>query len=256
MYIADVDGRIRYHHFGEGEYAAIEMVIQQLLMDAGVEDVDRDLVDVDPVGPRWPPIGGRSKLPVVHGLRAERRIRAGRGGSLRRTSCVHRAPATTLNSWGLAGTWTVARHAAVLNEPGGRIAFRFHARDVNLVMGPASRGVSMPFRVFLDGQLAQDARGTDVASDGGGAVNDQRTYQLIRQSGPIADRTFEIEFLDPGCGGLLLHVRLRREPDFSEPLLGIWVPRPSGHRRRRSGHDRTPATAGENPARPCRYPVG
>ena len=93
----------------------------------------------------------------------------------------------------------MARHAAVLNEPGGRIAFRFHARDVNLVMGPASRGASIPFRVFLDGQLVQDAHGTDVAADGSGVVVDQRTYQLIRQPGPIDDRTFEIEFLEPGA---------------------------------------------------------
>ncbi len=81
---------------------------------------------------------------------------------------------------------------------GGRIAFRFHARDLNLVMGPAARGASIPFRVSLDGRLAEDAHGTDIAPDGSGAVGDQRTYQLIRQAGPIADRTFEIEFLDAG----------------------------------------------------------
>jgi thiol-disulfide isomerase/thioredoxin len=200
VYIADVDGRIRYHHFGEGEYAAIEMVIQQLLMDAGVKEVDQDLVDVDPVGLEvaadWRTLQtpesytgyGQSagfaqdevaRIDEPHGYTAPLRL--------------------PLNYWALAGTWTVGRHAAALNEPGGRIAFRFHARDVNLVMGPASRGGSIPFRVFLDGQLAQDVHGTDVASDGSGVVNGQRTYQLIRQSGPIADRTFEIEFLDQGA---------------------------------------------------------
>ncbi len=86
----------------------------------------------------------------------------------------------------------------MVNDPDGRLAFQFHARDVNLVMGPASRGASIPFRVFLDDQLAEDAHGSDVAADGSGIISDQRTYQLIRQSGPIADRRFEIEFLDAG----------------------------------------------------------
>jgi hypothetical protein len=103
-----------------------------------------------------------------------------------------------LNVWGLSGNWTVAGHAAVLNERGGRIAFRFHARDLNLVMGPTSRGASIPFRVFLDGQLAKDAHGTDADPDGSGMVSDQRTYQLIRQPGAIADRLFEVEFSDAG----------------------------------------------------------
>jgi hypothetical protein len=103
-----------------------------------------------------------------------------------------------LNYWDLSGSWTVARHAAVLNEPGGRIAFRFHARDVNLVMGPASKGDSIPFRVLLDGQAAAGAVGADVESDGRGILGDQRTYQLIRQPGQIAESTFEIEFLDAG----------------------------------------------------------
>ena len=107
-------------------------------------------------------------------------------------------PGLPLNAWALSGTWTVARHAAVVNEAGGRIAFRFHARDVNLVMGPASAGASIPFRVLLDGRPPSDAHGTDVAADGSGVVDDQRTYQLLRQPGPIDDRLFEIEFLDAG----------------------------------------------------------
>ena len=84
------------------------------------------------------------------------------------------------------------------NEPGGRVAFQFHARDLNLVMGPASRGASIPFRVFLDGQPADGAYGADVNPDGRGIAGDQRTYQLIRQPGPIAARRFEIEFGDAG----------------------------------------------------------
>jgi Thioredoxin like C-terminal domain len=107
-------------------------------------------------------------------------------------------PQLPLNYWDLTGTWTVAQHAALLNEPGGRVAFEFHARDLNLVMGPAPGNKPIPFRVFLDGQTADGAAGTDVAADGHGTVVDQRCYQLIRQRGPIAERRFEIEFLDAG----------------------------------------------------------
>jgi hypothetical protein len=109
---------------------------------------------------------------------------------------AYAAPARLpLNAWGLAGTWTVARHTAVADAPGGRVAFQLHARDLNLVMGPASRGgAAVPFRVLLDGQPAEGAYGTDVSPDGRGIVGDQRTYQLIRQPGPIAARRFEIEF--------------------------------------------------------------
>ena len=199
MYIADVDGRIRFHHFGEGEYAMTEMVIQQLLLDAGPERIDQDLVAVEPSG-----------LEVAADWRTQQspETYVGYGQStgfaqdhVARFDEPHgyiapeRLP---LNYWGLAGNWTVARHAGVVNDPDGRLAFQFHARDVNLVMGPASRGASIPFRVFLDDQLAEDAHGSDVAADGSGIISDQRTYQLIRQSGPIADRRFEIEFLDAG----------------------------------------------------------
>jgi hypothetical protein len=103
-----------------------------------------------------------------------------------------------LNTWGLTGTWTVTGDAGVLNEPGGRIAFQFHARDLNLVMGPPSQEASVPFRVVLDGDVAQDARGSDVDPDASGTVRGQRTYQLIRQPGPIADRLFEVEFQEAG----------------------------------------------------------
>jgi thiol-disulfide isomerase/thioredoxin len=199
VYIADGEGRLRHHHFGEGEYAATEMVIQQLLMDAGVDDVDQDLVDVSPVGLEVAADWRTLQSPETY---------LGYGQS---TGFAHDdvarfdAPETyaapvrlPLNTWGLSGSWAVARHAAVLNEPGGRIAFQFHARDVNLVMGPASRGASIPFRVFLDGQLAAGSQGTDVTSGGTGVLTHQQTYQLIRQPGRIEERLFEIEFLDAG----------------------------------------------------------
>jgi len=198
IYLADVEGRIRFHHFGEGEYAATEMAVQQLLMEAGVEGIDQDLVMVEPreleVAADW----GAVQSPETY---------LGYGQATGFASAADAAPGVPhlygsapvrLNQWGLSGNWTFARHAAVANDAGGRIAFRFHARDVNLVMGPASRGAAVRFRVSLDGQPPGGARGTDVDPADGGTVRDQRTYQLIRQDGPIADRLFEIEFLDAG----------------------------------------------------------
>ncbi len=200
VYIADGEGRLRYHHFGEGEYIATEMAIQQLLMDAGVDGVEQDLVDVNFVGLELSADWRTLQSPETYAGYGQSSGFAQDAVARFDESHAYTAPSRLpLNYWGLSGTWTVARHAAVLNEPSGRIAFRFHARDVNLVMGPASRGASIPFRVFLDGHLAGDAHGTDVAADGTGIVKDQQTYQLIRQPGRIEDRTFEIEFLDAGA---------------------------------------------------------
>ena len=103
-----------------------------------------------------------------------------------------------LNHWALSGDWTVGRQAIVLNQADGRIAYRFHARDLHLVMGPATPGTSVRFRVHLDGQPVGAAHGTDVDDQGNGTVTEPRLYQLIRQPGPISDRTFEVTFLDPG----------------------------------------------------------
>jgi hypothetical protein len=108
------------------------------------------------------------------------------------------APLVALNQWGLAGDWPVNPGAIVLDKANGRLAYRFHARDVHLVMGPSSRGSTVRYRVLLDGQPPGDAHGTDIDAQGNGTVTEQRLYQLIRQGTPIKDRLFEIEFLDPG----------------------------------------------------------
>jgi thiol-disulfide isomerase/thioredoxin len=200
VYIADAEGRIRYHHFGEGEYAMIEMVVQQLLLDAGAEGIDQELVSVEPRGLEVAADWQTLRSPETYlGYRQSTGFASEDGASFDRP-VVSAAPARLpLNHWGLSGTWTVAGQAAVSNEPGGRIAFQFHARDLNLVMGPASTGASIPFRVFVDRELAGAAHGVDVDSNGSGTVREQRTYQLIRQRGPIEDRRFEIEFLDAGA---------------------------------------------------------
>jgi thiol-disulfide isomerase/thioredoxin len=199
VYLADGEGRIRFHHFGEGEYAMTEMAIQQLLLDAGVDGIDQGLVMVEPRGLEVAADWQTLQSPETYvGYNQSTGFAQDGVASFDEPRAYTPPGRLPLNSWGLSGNWTVAGHAALSNEPGGRIAFHFHARDLNLVMGPSSREASIPFRVFLDGQLATDTRGTDVGSDGSGTVNDQRTYQLIRQAGSITDRLFEVEFLDAG----------------------------------------------------------
>jgi thiol-disulfide isomerase/thioredoxin len=198
LYLADTEGRIRYHHFGEGEYAASEMAIQQLLMEAGSEDVDQNLVAVDPRGLEVAADWQSLQSPETYVGYGQSTGFASAAVAAYDEGHVFALPPLSLNQWALAGSWTVAQHAALVNEPGGRIGFRFHARDLNLVMGPVSREHAVAFRVFLDGQTPAAAAGTDISADGGGVTSEQRTYQLIRQTGPIADSVFEIEFLDSG----------------------------------------------------------
>jgi thiol-disulfide isomerase/thioredoxin len=199
VYVADTEGRIRYHHFGEGEYAMTEMVIQQLLLNAGADGFDQDLVAVEPRGLEVAADWRTLQSPETY--LGHRQSVGFASEDVARFDAPHvyaAAARLPLNSWDLFGNWTVAGHAAVLNEPGGRLAFQFHARDLNLVMGPTSKGASVPFRAFLDGEVVDGAHGSDVEPDGHGLVSDQRAYQLIRQPGGIADRRFEIEFLEAG----------------------------------------------------------
>jgi thiol-disulfide isomerase/thioredoxin len=199
IYLADADGRIRYHHFGEGEYAMTEMAIQQLLLDAGATDLDLGLVTADPRGLEVPADYRTLRSPETYLGYAQATGFASPDGL--REGQPHEYPAPMrlgLNEWAPAGTWTVTDRAAVLVEPGGSIAFRFEARDVNLVMGPAKGATPIRFRVRLDGEPAAGATGSDVDSDGAGTTAEQRTYQLIRQPAASGERTFEIEFLDAG----------------------------------------------------------
>jgi thiol-disulfide isomerase/thioredoxin len=198
VYLADGAGRIRHHHFGEGEYAQTEMVIQQLLADAGAE-IDVDLVTVEPRGLEVAADWATLRSPESYLGYGQSSGFVSEDARFFDTPHVYdpvrRLP---LNSWNLAGDWTFARHAAVLNEAGGRLSFAFHARDVNLVMGPVARGAVVPFHVTIGGQAPASAHGTDVDADGHGIAAEQSTYQLIRQPGRITDQMVEIEFLDAG----------------------------------------------------------
>jgi thiol-disulfide isomerase/thioredoxin len=199
VYIADAEGRIRHHHFGEGGYEECERVVQRLLRDTGA-DVPDDLVSVDEEGFEVQADWGNLESPETYlGYQQGERF-ASPGGAEVDQARVYEVPdRLELNHWALAGDWTVGSRAAVVNEAGGRIAFRFHGRDVHLVLSPAARGSSVPFRVLVDGEPPGDAHGFDVDEQGHGTLSQQRLYQLIREPGSITDRTVELTFEAPGA---------------------------------------------------------
>jgi len=199
LYLVDAQGHIRSHHFGEGAYEQSEMMTQQLLVEAGIGDIDQQLVSVDAQGAEAAADWSDLRSPENY-LGYERTEHfASPGGAVVDERHVYAVPAQLrLNHWALSGDWTVGLQATALNEANGRIAYRFHARDLHLVMGPATRGTSVRFRVHIDGGQPGVAHGIDVDDQGNGIATQQRMYQLIRQPKPIADRQFEIEFLDAG----------------------------------------------------------
>lgn len=199
LYIADAKGRVRHHQFGEGGYERSEEVIQQLLAEAGATSVDHTHVSLSGRGAEAAADWGNLKSPESYlGYELANGF-VSSDSDVFDESRVYAVPTgLKLNQWALAGEWAVQQHAVMLKKPNGRIVYRFHARDVHLVMGPAAKVSAVRFRVRVDGQPPGDAHGTDVDSDGNGTVVDQRLYQLVRQSKPIIDRQFEIEFLDAG----------------------------------------------------------
>jgi hypothetical protein len=199
LYFVDAQGRIRHHHFGEGEYEKSERVIQQLLAEAGSGANGHELVSIDARGAEAAADRGSLKSPENYVGYERTENFASPGGAALDQARVYAAPARLgLNHWALSGDWTVKKEATVLNKANGRIAYRFHARDLHLVMGPPARGTPVRFRVLIDGQPPGAAHGIDVDEQGNGTATEQRMYQLIRQPKPVADRQFEIEFLDPG----------------------------------------------------------
>ena len=199
LYFIDAQGRVRHHHFGEGAYEQSEMIIQRLLAEAGASGIGDDLVSVDPRGLEVAADWGSLKSPENYVGYERTQNFASPGGAMQDKPRMYELPARLrLNDWALSGDWTVKKETAALNKPNGRIAYRFHARDLHLVMGPATPGTPVRFRVLIDGQPPGAAHGSDVDEQGYGTVSEQRLYQLIRQPKPILDRQFEIEFLGPG----------------------------------------------------------
>ena len=183
LYLLDGESRIRYHHFGEENYEESERMIQELLGQSGLDVVSVDALGVEAAAD-WGSL--ESQETYLGSARSVNRVAEG-GQQL------------GLNQWSLSGDWRQQAEAALLETAGGQIAYRFHARDVNLVMGPPARAGDVRFRVQIDGEAPNGAHGADVDEEGYGTASEQRLYQLVRQPGPIEDRTFELTFLDPGA---------------------------------------------------------
>jgi thiol-disulfide isomerase/thioredoxin len=199
LYFVDAQGHIRHHQFGEGEYEQSERIIQQLLAEAGNGRLSHELVSVDARGVEAAADWDSLKSPENYVGYERTENFASPGGAVVDKPRLYAAPARLgLNQWALSGDWTMKKQFTALNQANGRIAYRFHARDLHLVMGPAARGGSVRFRVLIDGEPPGARHGIDVDDQGAGTVTEQRLYQLIRQPKPITDRQFEIEFLDSG----------------------------------------------------------
>jgi thiol-disulfide isomerase/thioredoxin len=199
LYFVDAKGNIRHHQFGEGEYEQSERVIQKLLAEAGTSGVSNALVSVGARGAEAAADWASLKSPENYVGYERTENFASPGGAALDKPRLYTTPARlALNQWGLSGDWTIGKQATLLNQANGRIVYRFHARDLHLVMGPTAHGASVRFRVLIDGQPPGAAHGIDVDDQGNGTVTEPRLYQLIRQPKPIAEREFEIEFLDSG----------------------------------------------------------
>jgi thiol-disulfide isomerase/thioredoxin len=197
VYIADAEGRIRHHQFGEGGYEDCERGIQRLLREAGAEAVGDDLVSVRPAGFEVQADWTNLRSPETYlGYAQGQNFAPTSGAEIGRATMYELPDRLMLNQWALAGEWTMGSGASVLDGADGRLAFRFHARDVNLVM--RSPDAPSAFSVSVDGAPPGDARGLDVDEKGNGTVTEPRLYQLVRERGHISDRTIEIRF--PAAG--------------------------------------------------------
>jgi cytochrome c biogenesis protein CcdA/thiol-disulfide isomerase/thioredoxin len=199
-YFIDATGKLRYHHFGEGDYDQSERWIQDLLKERNAQQtLPGGIVDVKANGAEAAPDMDEAKSPETY-VGYERADRfASPGDLVQDLPHVYTAPAKlSLNQWALAGKWSDQGEMAILDSAPGRIVFRFHARDLHLVLGPAANGNPVRFKVTIDGHAPGDNHGVDADESGYGTVSAQRLYQLVRQKGAIQDRTFAIEFLDPG----------------------------------------------------------
>ncbi|EJM73556.1 cytochrome c biogenesis protein DipZ [Pseudomonas sp. GM55] len=199
-YFADAQGRIRYHHFGEGEYAESERVIQQLLREAGAAKVADGLISAKADGVQMAPDNREVQSPETYvGYQRAEHFVPETALAPDQVAAYNPPAQLALNDWSLGGQWHVGPERATASAPASRIVYRFHARDLHLVLGPGADGKPVRFKVLIDGKAPGADHGMDVAPDGSGTVTDQRLYQLVRQSGGVTDRTFSIEFLDPGA---------------------------------------------------------
>jgi thiol-disulfide isomerase/thioredoxin len=198
LYFADAQGRIRHHLFGEGEYQQSEMIIQQLLAEAGSAGVGQELVSPDARGIEAAADWDSLRTPENYTGYERTQNVASPGGLTPGIPHLYNPPALLrLNHWALSGQWTVDGQAATANAAGGQVAYRFHARDLHMVMGPAAPATSVRYRVLLDGQPPGAAHGADVDDEGRGTATEQRLYQLIRQPGSVSERTSRLPSSTP-----------------------------------------------------------
>lgn len=198
-YFIDAKGKVRYEHFGEGEYDQSERWIQELLKEANAKGIPASTVSVRGQGVQAAADMNdvRSPETYIGYARAEHFVSPGgihQDGEKLYTEPNHFG----LNEWGLAGKWLDHKQVAVLRSSSGKIVFHFHARDLHLVLGPTANGKPVRFRVTIDGQAPGENHGVDTDAQGNGVVTDHRLYQLVRQKGPVRDHVFAIEFLDSG----------------------------------------------------------
>ena len=199
LYLVDARGRVREHQFGEGGYDTSERAIQRLLKEAGASGMDDGVVSVDGRGLEAAADWANLRTPETYVGYERTENFASPDAARRDQRRTYRAPSRlALNQWSLAGEWTFGRQGTVLNTTPGRIVYRFHARDVHLVMGPSAAGSAVRFRVSIDGQAPGSAHGLDIDEHGNGTLTEPRLHQLVRQRTPIVDRTFAIDFLDTG----------------------------------------------------------
>ena len=197
-YFIDGNGKVRHHHFGEGEYDESEEIIQKMLRDAGNKDVPGGLVTVNASGAQAAADKADVNSPETYVGYDRGNHFVSPGGVVSDKSHIYAPGEPQLNEWSLTGNWTVGSERAQLDDKDGSIVYRFHARDLHLVLGPATEGSKIRYRVTIDGKPPGDAHGMDTDADGNGEVTTQRLYQLVRANGTVADHTFEIHFLDPG----------------------------------------------------------
>ncbi len=197
-YFIDAQGKIRHHHFGEGDYEGSEKIIRQLLTEAGQTDLPPEGMAVKAAGAQAAPDLADAQSPETYVGFERAENFASPGGAVENAPHLYASASLGLNQWSLSGDWTIGAERAVLDKKDGTIAYRFHARDLHLVLGPSS-DASVHFRVTIDGRAPGADHGADIDADGNGLITGQRLYQLVRQAGPVADHVFEIRFSDPGA---------------------------------------------------------
>jgi hypothetical protein len=198
-YFIDAKGKVRFEHFGEGDYDQSERWIQELLQERAGKPMPTSAVSVHAQGVEAAADMSDVRTPETYIGYARAQHFASPGGIWQDAEKTYTAPAQPrLNEWGLAGNWVDHKQSAVLKSAGGKIVFHFHARDLHLVLGPTADGKPVRFRVTIDGQAPGENHGVDIDAQGNGVVTDHRLYQLVRQKGAVADHIFAIEFEDPG----------------------------------------------------------